>query len=439
MIKYGRRLAFTGLFIIIFCAVIMQGIYVSASGQFLTKGMSGAQTKALQTSLKVLGYFKEEPTGYFGEITEAAVKRFQRDYGLEPDGMVGMDTYRKFDILLNKPLLKKGMSNEYVTAIQNDLKKMKYFNFESTGYFGEITEAAVMSFQKSHGLEPDGMVGTNTYNTIDALLHKLTLKKGMDNSNVTKIQRSLRKTGFFSHEPTGYFGDITEAAVKSFQEHYGLAVTGVVDTLTHVRLDSVLSSFNGIKIVIDPGHGGIDGGASKGNLKESEVNLDISTRLKNYLEQRGYGIILTRSKDIALDNLSSIPATREERDLNARTNIINKSEADFFISIHTNSYPEDPSVSGPIVFYNDKLPKSRIIAQNIQKELNRLAADTNMLSNPCKKANFYVLRNSDIPGVLVETAFVTNNRDLALLKTDAFRDKAAKAIAAGIENTEFGN
>lgn len=195
---------------------------------------------------------------------------------------------------------------------------------------------------------------------------------------------------------------------------------------------------NKIKIVIDPGHGGIDKGTSIGNVVESVITLDISKKLKSYLEKDGYNIVLTRDSDVALDNLSSISGTREDKDLDARTSIINKSQANLFISIHVNSYQESPSTSGSIVFYNDKLPQSIKLAQSIQKELNSITVSSfKRQSHDCEKANYYVLINSDIPGVLVETAFITNTSERELLTTETYKEKIAEAIKSGIEDAKF--
>ncbi len=338
-----------------------------------------------------------------------------------------------------RPVLKKGMENSEVTVLQGNLKKLGLFNQNPTGYFGDATEAAVIKFQKEHGIYIDGVVGPNTYNKIDVLLNKPVLKKGMNSKDVTSLQSDLKKLKFFNQDPTGYFGDITEIAIKNFQRQYLLNITGKADTLTYVKIDSLLnSSKGGITVVIDPGHGGIDKGTSKGNVVESEIALGISKKLKSYLTSDGYNIILTRDKDIALDSLSSKSGTREQKDLDARANIINKSQAKLFVSIHVNSYPLSSSVSGSIVYYNGKLPQSKILAQNIQKALNNIAVTGfKRQSHNCQEANYYVLVNSNIPGVLVETAYITNPNELKLLTTDAFRDKIAGAISSAVESTKF--
>ncbi len=413
----------------------------------LSRGMQGSEVFKLQSDLNSIGTMLLEPTGYYGEITEKAVFEFQKEYNLLQDGIAGVQTLNMLKRTLsedkayattNEIILKKDMEGEKVLSLQENLKKLGLLTVNPTGYFGASTESAVIQFQKEHGLIPDGIAGPNTYTKMELLLNKPELKKGMTSTKVSELQRDLKKLKFFNTEPTGYFGEITEAAVKSFQIKYNLNVTGTVDLLTFAKIDTLLdSSSKGIKIVVDPGHGGFDVGTTKGDILESSVVLDISRKIKTYLDQQGYDAILTRDKDTALDHLSKIEGTRVIRDLNARTNIINDSNADFFVSIHVNSLPEHPSVSGSIVFYNADIPKSKTLAQNIQKALNEVVIENfKRQSNKIKTEDFYVLKQSNIPGVLVETAFITNPNEFELLKTDSFKDKVAKAVVNGIVNTK---
>jgi len=336
-----------------------------------------------------------------------------------------------------KPVLKKDMSGDQVVQLQNHLKRLGFFSINPTGYYGTITEAAVVEFQKEYGLVADGVAGDGTYDKMKSLLNgkdsSTVFQKGMSSPEISAVQRYLKRLGFFTLGPTGYFGDATEASVIKFQTKHNISPDGKVGTITYKKIKELIKQTDPIKIVIDPGHGGVDAGASKGNVVESEVTLSISKKLKACLDEYGYDAVLTRSSDIALDSLSGRGETRQERDLNARTNIINESGAVFFVSIHADSLPDSPSITGSVVYYNDKYPKSRELAQNIQKALNSIPARQ---SHDCQKADYYVLRNSNVPGVLVETAFITNSRERKLLLTDSFRDKLAEAILEGIENTD---
>lgn len=345
-------------------------------------------------------------------------------------------------------MLKKGMSGSYVSQLQQDLKKTGFYNYKLTGYFGEITEASVKEFQKKYKINPDGVVGQTTRAKIDSLLKasnapgsagsagsNITLQNGTKGDTVLQLQNSLKKLGFFTGSPTGYFGNVTEASVKSFQRQYGLLADGKAGPSTLPKISLLLKKRSTTKIVIDPGHGGIDPGTARGNAVEKEITLSISKNLTSFLGQKGYSVSLTRDSDVSLYKLSNISGSTQLRDLNARTNIINKSGIKLFVSIHVNSYPDSPSTSGSIVYYNGKLHQSKILAENIQKVLNGIVSGgKKRMTHSPQKADFYVIRNSNVLGVLVETAFITNTQDRQLLMTNSFRNKVALAIVQGIEN-----
>ncbi|MCX8129879.1 MAG: N-acetylmuramoyl-L-alanine amidase [Clostridia bacterium] len=270
------------------------------------------------------------------------------------------------------------------------------------------------------------------------------LKQGMSGSKVLQLQKDLKSLGFFNSSLTGYFGEATESAVISFQKKHKISPTGNAGTITLNRINTLLKRTNtssqqsksGIKIVIDAGHGGRDPGTSKGSVVEKEVNLDISKMLESYLENKNYDALMTRSRDISLYKLSSLRGPIEKRELDARVNIIGKSKARLFVSVHVNSLPKNPAMKGSIVFYNSKSSKSKALALSIQKELNNLKVNGKQRPrNSIRTANFYILKNSSIPGVLVETAFITNKEERKLLTQKSFREKIAKAIMNGIENS----
>lgn len=184
-------------------------------------------------------------------------------------------------------------------------------------------------------------------------------------------------------------------------------------------------------VVVDAGHGGIDGGTSRGTLLEKDITLKAAQKLKALLEREGCTVVMTRNADVSLDGKNRSSRSRHTRDLNARTGIINGSGADLFISIHVNSLEGDPSENGSIVFYGSKFPQSEILAQEIQKELNGIAADCGRKRQKALSAGFFLLRYTEIPGVIVETGFITNKKDRELLMSDAFLNRLAEAVAAG--------
>lgn len=123
------------------------------------------------------------------------------------------------------------------------------------------------------------------------------------------------------------------------------------------------------------------------------------------------------------------PFDPDAHQLKARTDIANSSGAELFVSIHNNSYPQNPSVSGIMTFSRRNDAVSKKISTIINQELCRA---TGWPNKGIEEASFYVLRNTKMPAVLVEIGFMTNASDVALLKTDAMREKAAQGIYQGI-------
>lgn len=186
-------------------------------------------------------------------------------------------------------------------------------------------------------------------------------------------------------------------------------------------------------IVIDPGHGGIDGGTNVGDLLEKDINLKIALKLKEYLEQNSnIQVIMTRKNDTALDHLNSSSSSRHTRDLRARVDIINQSKADLFISLHVDYRPQQKQAQGPMVLYSSRHPQSKVIAITLQKHLNQLQTSF-PIHNPKKRQDLYVLKARKTPGVIVEVGFFSNFKDRARLQNKNYQNQLVEAIYKGIE------
>ncbi|TSB47664.1 N-acetylmuramoyl-L-alanine amidase [Alkalicoccobacillus porphyridii] len=169
------------------------------------------------------------------------------------------------------------------------------------------------------------------------------------------------------------------------------------------------------RIVIDAGHGGRDPGAIGNGLYEKTIALSVAHKVKSELEQEGIEVLMTRDEDLFV--------TLEDRVLKS-----NQWGADLFVSIHANGYA-DTSVSGVETFYYHGSSQGKQVASSIQQQL---AESTGSRSRGVFAADFYVLKYSRMPAVLVETGFVSNEKDASLLKTGEYQQKAAKAIRDGI-------
>ncbi len=190
-------------------------------------------------------------------------------------------------------------------------------------------------------------------------------------------------------------------------------------------------AISGKVILIDAGHGGIDGGAvGVTGLVEKDVVLDIALRLRRLFKRAGVYVVMTREddRDLADESINNLYG-RKRNDLNKRVDMINKSDAVLFISIHANSFPES-IWSGAQTFYPSGDEESVLLAQSIQ---GQLVADLGPNNRKAKSAELYILENSKIPGVLVEVGFLSNPREEGLLKDPDYREKVAIAIRKGTE------
>ncbi len=185
-------------------------------------------------------------------------------------------------------------------------------------------------------------------------------------------------------------------------------------------------------IVIDPGHGNFDGGAeSKKGTLEKDLNLEIALKLRTSLEKKGYTVLMTREDDAgihdpALEDISK----KKKSDMNVRRTMMNESGADVFVSIHMNMF-SDSSCIGPQVFYSSNWEESKMLGECVQQGLNELSTE----SRPAKEGEngIYLLKNAEIPAVLVECGFLSNPLEEAKLCTEQYQDRVAEVIAERLD------
>jgi N-acetylmuramoyl-L-alanine amidase len=187
-----------------------------------------------------------------------------------------------------------------------------------------------------------------------------------------------------------------------------------------------------IVIVVDPGHGGIDGGAvSISGMMEKDVNLKISLKLRDKLQQLGYKVILTRESDNGLYTDEGTIRKKKIEDLNNRTKIKKDSNCDMFISIHLNMFPES-KYYGAQVWYSrnkDSEKLAKLIQDNFKSDLD----STNNRKEKPALDSYKVLRSVDnMPSVLVECGFLSNPMEEKKLKSNYYQDKIVDSIAKSV-------
>lgn len=187
-------------------------------------------------------------------------------------------------------------------------------------------------------------------------------------------------------------------------------------------------------ILLDPGHGGIDGGAvSPTGTVEKHINLDISNKLKSELEKQGFKVIMTREEDKGLYSDSGSVRQKKREDLSNRSKMIMESNCDVFVSIHLNMFPQR-KYYGAQVWYASNESSSKL-ANIIQSNLKAYIDNGNNRIEKPAKDEYRVLRNvGEVPAVLIECGFLSNEVEESKLKTDIYQEKIAKVIALSIQS-----
>jgi|SRR5699024_6238926 len=183
-----------------------------------------------------------------------------------------------------------------------------------------------------------------------------------------------------------------------------------------------------MRIVLDAGHGGVDGGAVYGGVYEKEITLQITKWLRRYLEQAGATVYMTREKDedLARDDIKSV-SRRKSEDIRARVAFIDHKQADLFLTIHLNAL-DDSKWSGAQTFYTTE----KTLAEQIQASLRKQLANTTRQALPIE--NIYILKETKTPGVLVEAGFLSNEKEREQLVDETYQKKIAIAIYYGLLN-----
>ncbi len=204
---------------------------------------------------------------------------------------------------------------------------------------------------------------------------------------------------------------------------------GIIDVSGELNEENKIKK---IKILIDPGHGGIDPGTTGDlNISESVLNLDISEKLMKFLEGSGFEVEMTRYDENGLyTEKSKTIRGKKNEDLANRVEMINNSNSDLLISVHLNAFPQK-QYYGAHVFYKKNCEKSKIAAEILQENLKNIL-DKDNKRVPQAKKDIKILDNSIIPTVLIECGFLSNNEEEKKLVSDEYQEKVAWAICVGV-------
>ena len=337
-------------------------------------------------------------------------------------------------------LIRKGDRSEQVADVQARLRSLGFSIDDDSGHFGEATRNAVQTFQQGRSILADGIVGPHTWNELveaswrlgDRVLYlKIPPMRGDD---VMSLQTQLNALGFDAGRGDGIFGPNSARAVRAFQKEYGVTEDGIFgarsrDALAGLRIDRPGTAaglreelrrghgggLHGALIVLDPGHGASDLGDRGANgAYEADVCWEIGTRAAARLVELGARVRFTRTE-------------ADAPDLSARAALANRLKADLFVSIHLNAHQET-TAEGASAYYFGGSTAGESLAEHVLNELVRLGL------RDCRShaRSYTVLKETRMPAILVEPAFITSPYDEKRLEDPEFRRDIADAIVTGV-------
>lgn len=257
-------------------------------------------------------------------------------------------------------------------------------------------------------------------------------------SRQEKLDGNIAKKVFLQEKKDTVQGKIyLQEEVNNNYKIYSLGKKGIAIDIfnsvvnTPVASDVALSNVKNKIITIDPGHGGSDSGAIGPNgYTEKEGAFAISQKVASILNQSGAKVVMTRDSDVDVYG----PNASARNELQARVDVGNNANSDIFVSIHCNAFV-NPAANGTQTFYYGSSYQGQRLAQSIQE---KMIEANGLRDRGISTCNFYVVKHSYMPAVLIETAFITNYDEEALLSDDEWQTTMAKAIAEGI-NEYFSN
>jgi N-acetylmuramoyl-L-alanine amidase len=338
------------------------------------------------------------------------------------------------NIPVTSNLLKAVRIGQFDTGIARvvlDVTQDTYFQVKTTGntskiylssypfefvQYNKYYNTAVVNL--SPGKEVQYTVSTNPENnTVNV---KIPLDLRLDNKRVNVNDNLVKYVDYRTETQDGQKVTIAEITTQDSIESEVLSAPSA--KLVKVRFKRKIASLQQLTVVIDAGHGGKDPGAvASDGTKEKDLNLDVAKRLEKHLKAMGFSTIMTRTDDTFIE-------------LANRPGLANNNYADFFMSIHFNAFSKTSNGIETLYYPNevndDYTLNNRSIAEIFHTEVIKATKRGSRGINP--RPNLQVLNKSKMPAILAELGFITNPEELALAKTERYREDSARALAVSI-------
>lgn len=221
---------------------------------------------------------------------------------------------------------------------------------------------------------------------------------------------------------------------KIFVSLFSILLCAIIFITCHVinkrnLVETFVQANSSHTIIIDAGHGGIDGGAvGHDGIIEKDINLQIALKLKTMLKANGYNVIMTREDDVMLKKDGK---TGKVADMHARLEIVEKNPNSLFLSIHQNLFSQDSSW-GAQVFYSPNNPDSKVLAEFLQARFVELLQPNNKRVSKQTDSSLFLFKNAYSPSVLIECGFLSNALDAKNLCDDEYQNKIVFVIFSAI-------
>lgn len=351
------------------------------------------------------------------------------------------------------PSYQLGDSGPAVAEIRASLARLGLLADGGDDVFDRACDRAVRAFQQSRGLTADGIVGLQTYRALDETRWRLgdrvlsyAIAKPFVGDDVVELQQWLSERGFDPGRVDGIFGHRTEAALREFQRNVDLKADGMCGPQTlkalqrlsrtvsgghaHAmreveRLRHAAHTLSARAVLLDPGHGGDDPGATAHGLIEAELMADLAARIEGRLVASGLQVYLTRGPDMAADEAD-------------RAAFANAAEGDLFISLHTDA-SADPAANGVATYWfgssadGGRRMGSVVGARFAQLVQDEIVARTDLLDCRTHAKTWDLLRLTRMPAVRIDLGYLTNAGDAQRLASAAFRDTVAEAVLVAVQ------
>lgn len=202
----------------------------------------------------------------------------------------------------------------------------------------------------------------------------------------------------------------------------------IISICTITLVNAEEPKLKGKIIYIDPGHGGRDPGAIYKEIKESDINLEISKKIKEELEKEAATVYMTRQGDYDISEINI--KNHKKSDLETRARLINESNCDLYISIHLNS-DQSPTWNGLQIFYTTKNKDNKILAEQVELQFKK---ELNIDRKSKILKNMYLFDRITKPGLLIEVGFLSNANDRYKLQQEEYQKKVATTIKNSLIN-----